>query len=565
MDFTYPEETPSKRARIDDGGYVTAAVDKRALIILHLREKLAARHYVMSLWEQLKPSQVSDPFESTLLTTGTATASAKICAVPDCDATCIRKWCDTHKTHKTCRFQDCNERAYYAPNFWGPQWCKFHRTPDMVASGAHPASAKICAVPGCDATCIRKWCDTHKTHKICRNQDCSERASYAPKFWGPQWCKVHRTPDMRAFGAHCCICGKGAADQKPDDPGVWYCRMCGGTGALDVKSPKCAECGLKQAAFHKEGAPGLRFCSDCAGADAVNFRARMCDACGLKQAVFQIDDAPERFCRGCAGPDGIDVVNAKCAGCEVTTPCFEREDAPGLRFCRGCAGPDAIDVTNRMCAECRKKHANFARPDALGNLYCRSCGGPDAVDIKNKRCKHGRTLRYCLGPICHINNIGTRSIEEMFPDATAFIAWTGGDDVDTFIRAVGHRLKFGDLQIMPDMLVGTQAFFHDGRRYHEHKPKDLLDTLALLDAGYTVVRTRDMIPDIDVPGVLNVRVDARKGCQQVSHDLASALGVSDSDWPDMWRRAESLAHRAVLKLADQFAQTKQTSIDDFFE
>ncbi|KAG5187354.1 hypothetical protein JKP88DRAFT_243868 [Tribonema minus] len=506
------DEQPVKRARIDDGAYETPQIDKRALTILRLREKLAVRHYVMRFWEQLNPSEVSIPFESTLLAAGPAPPAARICFVPGCDG----------------------------------------------------------EVKGNTGKRQTKYCDAHKTHFICRQDGCGKRSVYSFPFWAPQWCGDHKTSDMiSATAPRCHTCGKSGAYQRPDQPGVWYCRPCGGEDAFNKTHKMCPICGDHLPYYEKPGEPGVKYCRGCAGKEGFDVHNNMCPTCGDHQPYFEKPDEPGvKYCRRCAGPQGVDVINKMCSMCDVKHATYEIPELPGLGFCRVCGGPDAVYIYEKiykMCATCGNVQPCYEKPGEPGIRYCRSCAGDDAIDVIHKRCTHGRRLEHCLGQICHINNIGTRSIEEMFPDATAFIQWTGGDDIETFIHALSHRLQLGDLCIMPDMLVDKQAFFHDGHRYHAHKPKDALDAVALLGAGYTVTRTRDRLPDLQVPGVLNVSVNANKGHKEVSHDLATSLGVSDSDWPAMWRRAESLANRAILKLGDRYAQSRQTSIDDFFE
>ncbi|KAG5181790.1 hypothetical protein JKP88DRAFT_263460 [Tribonema minus] len=275
-------------------------------------------------------------------------------------------------------------------------------------------------------------------------------------------------------------------------------------------------------------------------------------------------------------------------GNTIQPPCQDdcsRPSAPGQEGVvggkrkRGSSNPGKRAKTAKQCAV--KGCSNLAKRKWCGEhkhfKVCRQqgCSKAPSYNIRGvgaQWCIEHKTgdmhtakskcLRHCRGEICHINNIGTRSVEEIFPDATAFVVWSGGDDLPKFIEAISQRLKWEEV-VMPDVVVGQRAFFHDGYFWHKDKPKDVRDALALAQRGYQVVRTRDRLPPVE--GALNIYVDASKGFTEICRALAAALGVAAEAWPALWQSANSLAQRAIMHLGQQHAQAKQSLMTNFFE
>jgi hypothetical protein len=105
-------------------------------------------------------------------------------------------------------------------------------------------------------------------------------------------------------------------------------------------------------------------------------------------------------------------------------------------------------------------------------------------------------------------------------------------------------------------------FFHDGSLWHKDIiERDVGRTVALVDNGYSVLRSRDRLKPI--PGAVNVQVDSSKGVKAISQSVAQALGVRNTEWSNMWRKADSLARRAILQLSQRYAQVRQTSMHEF--
>ena len=383
---------------------------------------------------------------------------------------------------------------------------------------------------------------------------CSKQPSFGYYWRRPLRCADHREEDMEdVVNKQCEQCSK-----QPSFGYQWMrpLRCCDHKeeGMENVVSKQCEQCS-KQPGFGYIWMCPLR-CYDHKDSDMNDVIHQQCERCSKRPSLGFEWMRPLR-CADHREDHMKNVVGKPCERCSKQ-PSFGYIWMRPLR-CADHREEHMENVVGKQC-ECCSKQSSFGyiwmRP-----LRCADHKEGGMEDVRNKRCEHGRRLCYCRGSICHINNIGTRSVEEMFPDATAYVFWSGGDDLPAFLLAINQRFRWKEV-VMPDMVVEHRAFFHDGHYYHLDKPKDARDTLALTEQGYQVVRTRDRLPAVE--GALNIVVDATRGVEEMCHTLATALGVDEASWPALWRRVDSLARRAVMQLGQQYAQVKQSLVTDFF-
>jgi EsV-1-7 cysteine-rich motif len=496
---------------------------------------------------------------------------ARSCNFPGCLKPASRKWCDEHRSFKTCRAEDCTKRCSYNVAGAGVQWCKVHKDEGMI--DIVNSRRCICgrAQPSFGfqgdkrATCCAS-CKMDGMIDIVHHRCICGKAIPVfgfPEDDRPTSCASCKQDGMINVVARRCVCGNSTGPQFgfQGDKRATCCASCKKDGMIDIVNRRCI-CGNSTGPqFGFQGDKRATCCASCKEEGMLDIVSRRC-ICGSAKPSFgyQDDDRPTA-CASCKEEGMLDIVSRRCI-CAKAIPVFGFPEDDRPTSCASCKQDGMIDIFNRRC-KCDRAQPSFGFPDDKSATACASCKIEGMIDIKTRRCIHGRILAFCRGEVCHINNIGNRSYEEMFPSATAFIIWSGGDDLDTFIHAIQHRLTFGSTTMHPDLLVDKRVFEYDGRRWHcEKTEKDCINTAALIDAGYTVVRARDCLDPVQ--RATNVEVDATCGVQSVSREVARALGrIDEKSWPNLWHSAESLARRAILALSQRYVQNKQTTIDDW--
>jgi EsV-1-7 cysteine-rich motif len=531
--------------------------------------------------------------------------AANSCKFPGCLKSASRSWCDEHKSYRTCRAVDCTKHCSYNVAGAGAQWCKVHKAEGMINVVARRCvcgkSQPAFGFPGdefatrCASCKDEGMIDIKNRICVCKNAQ--------PSFGFPgdkraTCCASCKTEGMINIVSRRCVCGNAIpCFGFPDDDRATFCASCKTEGTIDIVSRRCV-CGCAQPNFgfpgddratccsnckqdgmidivHRRciclnarpsfGFPGderATFCANCKQEGMINIVSLRC-VCGNSQPSFGFKvDERATCCANCKQEGMLDIVSRRCICGNSTSPIFGFMGEERATCCASCKAEGMIDIIHLRCV-CDSAQPSFGVPGDERATCCVYCKAEGMIDIKTRRCIHGRDWRLCRGEVCHINNIGKRSYEEMFPSATAFIIWSGGDDLDAFLHAIQHRLTFGSTTMHPDLLVDKRVFEYDGRRWHcEKTDNDRIKTAALVDAGYTVVRARDCLDQ--VPRATNVEVDARCGVQSVSREVARTLGMIDErGWPNLWHSAESLAHRAILSLSQRYVQNKQTTIDDW--
>ena len=156
---------------------------------------------------------------------------------------------------------------------------------------------------------------------------------------------------------------------------------------INVISPKCVTCKIKNPSFNHIGETKALYCRGCALPNMVDIKSPKCVTCKVKQPAFNhIGETKALYCGGCALPNMVDIKSPKCVTCKVKQPNFNHIGETKAIYCSGCALPNMVDIKSPKCVTCKVKNPNFNHIGETKALYCRGCALPNMVDINHPKC-----------------------------------------------------------------------------------------------------------------------------------------------------------------------------------
>ena len=202
-------------------------------------------------------------------------------------------------------------------------------------------------------------------------------------------CSSHRDPTMVDVITPMCIkCKlKQPYFNKQGETKGLYCADCADPTMVDVKSPKCIKCKLKRPNFNKQGEAKGLYCADCKDATMVNVVDPKCIKCKLKRPNFNKQgETKGLYCADCKDATMVDVRHTKCIKCKIKHPVFNKQGEPKALYCTDCKDATMVNVKHPKCITCRIKRPNFNKQGETKGLYCADCADPTMVDVKNRKC-----------------------------------------------------------------------------------------------------------------------------------------------------------------------------------
>lgn len=220
-----------------------------------------------------------------------------------------------------CCADGCDERAKYVPHTFTirfPTRCKDH---------AQPRTDYF-----------------EYTNRLCENETCSGRASFAPHGERPLRCATHQQRDDVNVAKKLCECGRAKPFFGPPGTiGAVRCSSCKVEGDVDLNNKKCVSCKTRQVAAVVESVEGIRVmshCMQCANRLAlahVNGRVPYC-ACGV-QASFDVPGtivSAVRFCGSCRDPDLHVDIKHDGSLCQICYETRGHKHVDGVLHCARC-------------------------------------------------------------------------------------------------------------------------------------------------------------------------------------------------------------------------------------
>ena len=95
-------------------------------------------------------------------------------------------------------------------------------------------------------------------------------------------------------------------------------------GMIDIKSPKCIICKVKQPSFNFEGETKATHCKECSEPTMIDIKSPRCIICKVKGPSFNFEgETKATHCKECSEPTMIDIKSPKCdkKDCK-TSACF---------------------------------------------------------------------------------------------------------------------------------------------------------------------------------------------------------------------------------------------------
>lgn len=427
------------------------------------------------------------------------------------------------------------------------------------------AAAAVCKAIGCEKRACGarvSWCDEHKGVTKCVVCQ-SGRANYNYASLGARYCMKDRLPGMvNSAMSYCDECTTIANWNYPGEKRGAKCATHHLEGMVDLKNKTCAEPGCEVQPGYGYDAKKPLFCVAHKAPDMRNVISKMCGAKGCKkQASFGPAGTKEKLtCEDHAGPGYANNITARCAteGCTKLAYYF----IPGTttRFCIDHKGEEMDRIVKKCRAAGCKERAmfNFAHiQEEEGSLFCTVHKEERMINTEHKLCEHGGTrASRCLGSVCGVNLSG-RSKEEVFVMAATYLALDSIDttDYDHFEAALMKTVAIGGIAVNPDAVFGNIVVEYDGKFFHASAgsyERDRAKTISLIDSGYTVIRYRNRLDDINVEGCISIPLDytsdeGRDGIEEMCRAIVEArMAIADEGWAQMWSRIDALARKFIL-------------------
>lgn len=323
----------------------------------------------------------------------------KECVVSNCKEKASRKWCSEHSVAQTCRQNDCIRKPFFNVLGTGAQWCKAHKTPEMVdvnskkCIGCHVKRPNFGLPMDTKAT----YCSSCALDGMIdiSNRKCKSCKKKQPNFGLPSdftatYCSSCALDGMVDINTKKCIsCGlKHPVFGLPDDKVATYCGDCKMTGMYNIKSKKCSGCNNKQPTFGHADDDRATYCAECRLPGMINITSRLCSSCKIKHPSFGLPgDKVASYCADCKLKDMKNIKSRKCIGCNDKQPSFGFLNDDRATCCRDCKVPDMVDIRSRMCTECTIKRPQFGYADDVTATHCGGCRMTGMVNIRDARCE----------------------------------------------------------------------------------------------------------------------------------------------------------------------------------
>lgn len=422
-------------------------------------------------------------------------------------------------------------------------------------------------------------------------------------------CSICRQSGMKNVVTPTCTCGVQCSFGFPGTKAT-HCVRCKLDSMVDLKSRRCV-CGSGLTLQYGILGETPTSCSKCKTQNMVNVYAKRC-ACGT-MCVFGLEDGKPTHCNNCRTPTMSDVVTKQCdCGSGLRVIYAAAEGSTTATHCSQCKTDDMTNIRVAHCS-CGKvcvfgysdekpTHCDSCKLNGMENvrslrcecgtvaifgytdgpaIRCLQCKDHDMIDVKHNKCRHGSRSDLCTGnkDTCG-KTLKGRSKAELYQAALVYMCLCDREDklpnIEDFIRCLGltftpknsnwtQNASRKRSRINVDaVFFDTFCFEYDGRYYHADTIElDTAKTEEILSAGYTILRVRDRLSELDVQHEYYrcVTVDERLGHKEVAKQVWQTLwpDTMPNDWPKLWMGTQSLADQAIV----HFHSRSQKRITDF--
>jgi hypothetical protein len=280
----------------------------------------------------------------------------------------------------------CTKSALYNLAGLKPEFCKAHKTDDMV-----DVFSVRCDYVSETGDCCKKtvsWGYPNNKKKI----RCAEHKLDGMKDLKHPSCEEPDCPNSRSYGF-------------PNDKAPTHCSEHKKEGMINVKHKKCESCG-QIPSYNYDGELTARFCNDHQLDGMVDVTHRRCEfeRCKFRPLYNVVTETRPRFCVHHKSHEMVDVANKKCefGGCN-RWPAYNFPKETKARFC-------SIHKTNGMISVIGKKCINEWCDNRFQTnrndnycIYCFVHMFPDKPNSRNYKTKEKAVCDFIL---------------EMFPNMT---------------------------------------------------------------------------------------------------------------------------------------------------
>lgn len=294
---------------------------------------------------------------------------------------------------KYCNFEDCRIRASFGYPDSSPEYCKRHKSDDMV-----DVLSRKCSYPEC------------------RTQ---------PSFNYPGtdlsiFCAKHKKPDMIVTKINKCLmpeCSRIAHFNFPSSTGRMYCYHHHEKGMINLDTSRCTEHGCrKRALYNFIGELRPIRCKLHRLDNMINLSSKLCEYSGCKKyAYYNLPGEKEWLYCATHKIDGmVDLKHRRCNLCKVKRVFY---GFPGRDPSR-CVQHGEIGMISNTRAKCNAEYcsefATFAvnvipslgprfKRNKLVPIYCSNHKTNDMIDLTLKRCPICNSINYLIDGICIVH------------------------------------------------------------------------------------------------------------------------------------------------------------------
>jgi hypothetical protein len=230
------------------------------------------------------------------------------------------------------------------------------------------------------------------TKKRCQGTDCDKSPNFNEV--GEKaaiFCKKHKSPEMvdvKTPKCQVCKLKQPRFNYGGDDKSKGtHCNDCKLENMIDVVNSKCITCKLKRPSFNVKGQTKPLYCAKCKLVDMINVVDKMCITCNLKQPIFNLsEEIKPLYCADCKDENMINVKNSKCIGCKNTRASYNAPGETKGLYCDSCKLQDMVDVVNRKCTKCNISRPSYNKPGEITALLCASCKEPEMINVVKSLC-----------------------------------------------------------------------------------------------------------------------------------------------------------------------------------